>query len=63
MYRCKNCDCTFYEPIIIKTTYENYYGVGGLFPNHNHMEYCACPHCHSEEYEEFDEYEDEELEE
>lgn len=60
MFRCRNCDCEFEEAVEIRTTYENYCGVGGLFPNHNYMTYLACPNCHSEEYDEVSEdYEEE----
>lgn len=60
MYKCSDCGCEFDDPIEIRTSYENYFGVGGLFPNHNYMTYQACPCCHSEDFEEVYEYEEDE---
>ena len=60
MYKCNNCGCEFDDPIVIKTSYESYFGVGGLFPNHNYLEYLACPCCKDDDFEEVYEYEEEE---
>ena len=52
MYKCNNCGCLFEEPCVVRTTYENYYGVGGLFPNHHYLSYECCPNCRDEDFEE-----------
>lgn len=61
-YRCLDCCKTFNEDELetISTTYEEYYGVNGDFPNSNPMSYDACPYCHSESYDEIDEEDEEE---
>ena len=62
MCECMECGRSFDEPISIKTSYENYYGVGGLFRNHHSLYVEVCPYCKSEEWEEVDEEYDEEEE-
>lgn len=52
MYYCDNCERSFYETEEIETTYEEYYGVSGMFPNSNSLSYGVCPHCGSEDYRE-----------
>lgn len=65
MYECNDCGRSFDELISIKTSYENYYGVGSLFGNHHSLYLDVCPYCKSEEWEvveeeeEFDEEEEE----
>ena len=61
-YRCLDCCKTFNEEELetINTTYEEYYGVNGDFPNSTPMSYDVCPYCHSENYDEIDEEEEEE---
>ncbi|EOZ2853508.1 hypothetical protein ACQQ4G_003108 [Listeria monocytogenes] len=59
-YRCLNCGCEFEEPETKNTSYEDYYGVGGMFPYHTPCTLYVCPCCEDEDIEEFDE--DEEME-
>lgn len=60
MFECWNCDRKFDEPDVKRTTYEDYYGVGSMFPNHHSMEYECCPYCGSEDIHEVEEEEEEE---
>lgn len=62
MYRCGNCGCEFeeWDAAVIHDTFENYNGVGSMFPNSNEFTYHACPQCGSDDLEEFDEEEEEE---
>ena len=61
-YRCLDCFKTFNEEELetIDTTYEEYYGVNGDFPYNTPMSYGVCPYCHSENYDEIDEEEEDE---
>ena len=60
-YKCLNCGEIFIKPKIIHTSYEDYYGVSGLFSSRTSLELETCPKCDDEEVEEFDEdYEDDE---
>jgi DNA-directed RNA polymerase subunit RPC12/RpoP len=59
MYKCSNCDEVFDEPKTERTTYEHYYGVDDLFPNHHSLYLDVCPYCGDEEIEEFEEEEEE----
>lgn len=61
-YKCLNCGYRFEEPETIPTTYESYYGVGGMFPNSTAMDLYVCPWCNDEDIEEIH-GEDEESEE
>lgn len=60
MYRCPYCKHEFEEPRYIHTTYENYYGVSGLFGNSTSLTIQVCPYCKEEDFEEFDDEEEEE---
>lgn len=46
---CNNCDGYFTtDELTIKSVdMEDYYGVGGDFPDHNFENYYACPNCGS----------------
>lgn len=48
MYKCYNCEETFNEPIIEKTTYESYYGVSSEFNSRTPLNLSMCPYCGSE---------------
>lgn len=50
LFRCNNCGCVFDEPSEIRTTYEAYNGVAGLFPNSTPLVYEVCPSCHDEDF-------------
>lgn len=58
MYKCEHCGRVFDEPDIRHDTYESYCGVGSLFPDSHGYDYNVCPHCGSEDFDEF--YEEEE---
>lgn len=59
-YKCYECNREFDEPNEIKTTYEDYYGVGHLFPTRGLMTMYVCPYCGDECIEEIDEFEEDE---
>lgn len=63
MYECNDCGRSFDELISIKTSYENYYGVGSLFSNHHSLTIDVCPYCKSEDWEEVDDDDEDEEEE
>lgn len=63
MCECNDCGERFEEPISVKTSYENYYGVGSLFPNHHSLYIDVCPRCKSEDWEEVEDKDYEEDEE
>lgn len=52
MFECGNCGCRFTEPDRLDTTYERYYGVGSLFPNHHSLTIEVCPRCGSDDFSE-----------
>ena len=52
MYKCNTCKCRFEEPLEWHTTYEEFYGVYELFPNHNSLKLQVCPECKNEDIEE-----------
>lgn len=52
MNKCNTCKCVFEEPMIMYTTYEEFYGVYELFSSHNQLELQVCPNCKSEDIEE-----------
>lgn len=62
--KCDNCGhiCPTDELVQTKTTYEQYYGVAHLFPNHHTLYLYTCPNCGGEEVNGYipDEDEDEE---
>ena len=64
IYKCLDCFKKFneYELKTINTTYEEYYGVNGDFPNSNPMSYEVCPYCQSQSFEEIDEDDEEDEE-
>lgn len=53
-YKCDNCRRQFDEPSEERTTYESYFGVGGLFPNSTPMTLYVCPYCGSEDIDEIE---------
>ena len=59
MWVCDNCGAMFDEPELEKDTYENYYGVSGMFPNSHSMTLEVCPCCGSEDIASYCEDEDE----
>ena len=62
-YKCNDCDRIFEEPHEHETTWEKFYGVAGDFPDHHRVTILECPHCGSDDIEEYfeeEEYEDEE---
>lgn len=63
MYRCWNCGYRFDEPEYMEYYAEDYYGVGGLFPDKNTITIRECPSCGSDEIEEICEEDDDESEE
>ena len=56
MYRCKNCGCRFDEPKELKSTWEAYYGISGMFDYSTPRIAYVCPECNDDEIEE--EYDD-----
>ena len=62
MYRCLNCGCSFEEPDHETLSYEDYYGVGSMFPrgSHHYFTLHTCPGCNSDDIEEFCEEDEEE---
>lgn len=61
MLRCANCGEIFDEDEAVyeSVCWEDYYGVGGSFPNKNYGSVATCPHCGSEELEDYWEDDDE----
>lgn len=55
MWECRNCDCTFEEPMVFQTTYESFYGIETLFTNCTPLEIYVCPHCGDEDIQEMKE--------
>lgn len=51
MYKCLECNAKFEEPVLIKTTYESYYGVSDLQSN-TPLTLELCPNCKNENIEE-----------
>lgn len=64
-FECINCGWVGEESELDteKTTYEKYYGVGGLLGGSHSFTYNVCPLCGSDELKEIYVYEDEEEEE
>lgn len=54
MYKCPECNAIFEEPILIRTTYESYYGVSDLQSN-TPLTLELCPNCKAENIEEIEE--------
>lgn len=52
-YRCVDCGKLNREDELetVQTTYEAYFGVGGIFPNSTPLTLHVCPYCKSEELE------------
>ena len=50
IYKCDECTSYFDEPEEVRTTYEDFYGVGSVFPNKTDLSYYICPHCGSFNY-------------
>lgn len=55
MYRCNECGRTFEDPFYDEVCLEDYYGVGGMFPNSTYGVIAKCPYCNMDDIEEFDE--------
>lgn len=55
MLKCVRCGEIFDEDDAVYETvcWEDYYGVGGSFPNKNYGSIATCPCCGSEELEEY----------
>lgn len=51
MYKCNHCKEVFEKPKTIETTYEEEYGVSGLFPDSHQLKYDVCPHCGEDDIE------------
>lgn len=65
LYRCYNCGSRHKEEDmdIVRTTYEDMYGVSDEFVGSTSCSYYVCPTCGSDEVDEFIYYEDEDDEE
>lgn len=65
MLICADCGEIFEEDEAVMecVCWEDYYGVSGSFPNKNYGSVATCPHCGSEELEDYVEEEDDESEE
>lgn len=63
-YKCRDCDAVFDEPHEHETTYEQFYGVAGMFPDWHRLTILECPCCGSDQldwvYDEDEEDEEEE---
>lgn len=60
-YKCSECERVFDKPHEHETTWEAFYGVSGMFPDHHRVTILECPYCGSDGIEEY--FEDEEDEE
>lgn len=60
MFVCEMCGSVFSEPDSATYCYEEYYGVGSMFPNKNYGHYDICPYCGSEEIDSYYEENDDE---
>lgn len=60
MYRCWNCREIFDDDEIryVEVCWEDYYGVGGMFPDRHYGQIAVCPYCGNDEIEEFNEEEE-----
>lgn len=65
MYICNDCDEIFSDDEVIyeRVCWEDYYGVGSMFPDRHYGEVMTCPKCGSEGIEEYYEDDDEDDEE
>jgi len=45
MYKCPECKRTFEDPDYVERCMEDYYGVGGMFPNRTYAVFAECPYC------------------
>jgi len=52
MYKCQNCGAEFTDPYEERVCWEDFFGVGGSFPNKSYGYVDACPYCGSTEIEE-----------
>lgn len=55
MFKCKNCEQTFEEPLLKETTYEFWYGAP--LESRTYLLLELCPFCKSDEFEEEEEEE------
>lgn len=46
-YVCEDCKKEFNNPLLIRTTYERFYGISGSFDNSTSMNLEICPYCKS----------------
>lgn len=49
MYACDACLAMFEDPAIEVICFEDYYGVGSMFPDRHYGNVSTCPECGSEE--------------
>ena len=61
MLKCAKCGEIFDEDEVVyeRVCWEDYYGVSGSFPNKNYGNIATCPHCGSDELEDYWEDDDE----
>lgn len=45
MYKCPECGEIFEEPNYMEVCWEDYYGVGSMFPNRTYGTITQCPCC------------------
>lgn len=60
MYRCPECGEIFEDPIYMEVCWEDYCGVGSMFPNRNYGTIAKCPRCGNSIDTEYDIYYEEE---
>jgi DNA-directed RNA polymerase subunit RPC12/RpoP len=56
MFKCDNCGAIIEDDEVEyeRVCWEDYYGVGGMFPNKNYGTLAVCPACGSEDIEEME---------
>jgi len=59
MWKCERCGAVFGEPEYKEFCYEDYCGVGEMFPNKHYGTYGVCPECRSEDIDTY--YDDDEV--
>ena len=62
VWKCGECGETFNEPELVRTSYEDEFGVGDLFGNSTPMTIALCPYCGSRDIDEvLDDEDDDEI--